>query len=310
MRHLALLAAAATFAACASDPPSAWTRIQRDRMERLHAPRDADAALAQVLRDAPAAAAAQEPRHIDQREPAAPGAGPRPYRVPLWTASARYGIGQVAVRVDGTRLDDRADAAFYGLGIDSSGGAGLQLALGTSDPELFAGQRINDGIAPAAADASLLAVDAFPHARVMLVDRDFRLPLRVGVFADWQQLEHERAGVQREWLGLGPRLALEPTVRLAGDRDRALDLVGHLAADVGGAWFQERFHRGDDRDETVRWSGEVGLGLRALLGSVHVDFGYRLQHIGYGAIDSELFGDRSSTELQQQQLFFGFGVTY
>ncbi|MFY9341550.1 MAG: hypothetical protein WAT39_03615, partial [Planctomycetota bacterium] len=234
----------------------------------------------------------------------------RPFRGPLLAAHANVGFGDVAAKVDGTLLRDRADARFLELGIEAGTGAGLHANLWNSEAELFAGRRINDGVAPAAADGSLAGVDAFPHQRWDLLDGTLRLPVRLGVFGDWQNLRHERAGVEREWIGAGPRLILEPTWRLLGDARTGLDLVGRVGGDVGGAWFKERFRGGDDRDFTVRWSGEAGLGLRGLAGHWQADLGYRLRHTTFGPTDSDLFGDRHRTLLQHQQVFVGVGVTW
>lgn len=296
---------ASLFAAC-SAPPDAddWSVIQRDRLERLHRPRDPARAVAAVLAQEPPKPG-QEVRHIDQQEPRL-----RAFQGPVLTAQATVGFGTVAARVDHTALSDRADARFLRLGLEAQSGAGLQVDLWNSEAELFAGRRINDGDAPADADASLSGVDAFPHLRWSALQGALRLPVRVGVFADSQRLSHERAGVEREWLGVGPRVIFEPTWRLLGDRDSALELVGSLGGDVGGSWFSEHFHGGDDRDFTVRWTGEAGLWLRALSGHWHGDLGYRLRHTTLGSVDTELYGDRNRTELQQQQVFVGLGLTW
>jgi hypothetical protein len=303
MRRLTLLACA-VFAACAADAPDDWSRIQRDRLERLHAVRKPATAMRTAIEHAPNATP-QDPGHIDQREPQA-----RAFRGPLLALNAAFGVGQVAVDIDGTRLDDRTDAHLVMLGIDAGTGAGLHANFVTSEPDLFAGQRINDGVVPAAAEASITGGDLFPHLRWHGALGGLRLPLRAGLVVDWQNLRHERAGVAREWLAVGPKLVLEPTLRLLGNGGSALDLVGHLGADVGAAWFNEEFHGGDDRDTTVRWAGEAGLGVRALSGNWQIDFGYRLQHATFGALDTDLYGARDRTELQRQFVFVGCGVTF
>ncbi len=307
----ATLLAVATLAACATDTGGAreWSRVQRDRLERLHAARRPAAALAGVLHHDPYGAI-QDPRHIDQREPQAPGTGPRPFLAPAFSVSAAMGLANVAVRVPGLQLDDRADARLLRLAAETGGGAALELTGAVSETELFPAERISDGAMPAPADASLLALDAFPHARLDTLDGRLRLPLRVGVFADWRHLDHELAGVDRQWLGLGPRVLLEPTWRVIGGEDSGLDVVGRLGGDVGIAWFRERYPTGDDRDATIRWGGEAGLALRASLGRTHVEFGYRVQHTLFGPTDSDLFGDQHRTEHQLQQFFLGLGATF
>ena len=50
--------------------------------------------------------------------------------------------------------------------------------------------------------------------------------------------------------------------------------------------------------------------IRDSFGTVHAEAGYRLQHTFYGATEGDLWGDRSRTEFQSQQLFLGCGLTY
>jgi hypothetical protein len=136
------------------------------------------------------------------------------------------------------------------------------------------------------------------------------MPVRLGAFADWQVLDHDTAGVEREWLSIGPRIVLEPTLRLLGDDDDSLSLFVRLGGDVGAAWFEERFRNGDDRDHALRLGGELGGGLRGKFGSLQLEAGYRVQHARIDGTDTSLLGDRDGTELQRQQVFLGFGWTY
>lgn len=310
MRRCSVLAAAALLAACASQPESAaWQGIQRDRLARLYAPRDAGEALAAVLRHDPHGAA-QDPKHIDQREPRAAGDGLRAFHVPHLSVRAAVGYGRIDMHVAGTRLDDHTGARFARVAVDASSGAALEVNAYDSNDDLFAGVRINDGTVPARAEASLSGVDVFPHLRFETLRGELVMPLRVGAFVDWNHLAHVDAGVARDWLGIGPRLLLEPTWRLFGGQRSSLELAGRLGGDVGGTWFGERFHRGDDSDSTWRWSAEAGLGLRGQLGSWQGELGYRLQHTVFGDTDTSLLGDRERTELRRQQVFLGFGVEF
>jgi hypothetical protein len=303
MRRSALLATA-VFAACSTPPTSDWTAIRRDRLERLHRAQEPDAAVRAVIEGAPGARR-QDPGHIDQREPQG-----RTFHTPLASLHAAYGVAEVAVDVAGTRLDDRAIADVVSLGYENSAGVGLFGSFASSDRDLFDGVRINDGIAPADATASLVGVDLFAHAHWHPQLGPVRLPVRLGLAMDQQSVRHDPAGVERRWLAVGPKLVLEPTVRLSGGNDRALDLFGRLGGDVGMTWFREDFHGGSDRDTLLRWAGEAGLGLRALFGRCHVDLGYELRHATFGASDTDLFGRRDRVELQRQQVFIGGGVTF
>lgn len=301
----------ASLTACAAPAPGVdpeWRAIQAERLQRLHAPRDADRVVAALLAQDPQPANARR-EHIDQREPV----GMRRFHKPLprWFAHATVGAGNVAVRSNGTQLDDRADAGFLRVGLESGIGAGLHAELWSSDSDLFEGRRINDGVTPAAADASLFGIQLYPHLRLPDVEYGaFSMPVRLGLYGDWQRLDHQDAHVEREWLSLGPRLLLEPTLRLLGDDTSRLELVGRAAGDIGPAWFAEEFRGGDDRDVTTRWSVECGLGLRGHMGRMQAEIGYDLHHTVLGGTDTDLLGDRSSTELQRQQFFFGLGLRF
>ena len=46
------------------------------------------------------------------------------------------------------------------------------------------------------------------------------------------------------------------------------------------------------------------------LGGCFAELGCRWQHTWIGGIESDLYGDRSRTDLQREQVFLGFGITY
>ncbi|MCK5945245.1 MAG: hypothetical protein KAI24_24870 [Planctomycetes bacterium] len=323
MRPAQILAYAvfAALAGCASSEPSAsdWQRDQLARLEREHRHLPLADVLAEVIAEAPAprseppAAQGPEPDKIDQRLPQRPGHGRRSFRhswQPL-VATVDVGVGDVMVRADGTRLNDRTDAVFARARVETGEGAALHAEYWASDPDLFRGDRINDGIVPRIADAELSGFDVFPHLRLDCdLGGDWRMPVRLGAFVDWQQLDHQPARVEREWLGFGPRVALEPTWHLLDGEQGSLQLFTRFAGDLGAAWFSEEFVNGDDRDVAARWSGEVGGGLRGSYGAMHAEIGYRLQHVMVGDLQGDLFGSSSGTELQRQQVFVGFGITY
>jgi hypothetical protein len=132
----------------------------------------------------------------------------------------------------------------------------------------------------------------------------------LGAFCDWQRLDHEPAGVRREFLGLGPRLQLEPTWRLWLDGNDGVELFARVGGDVGANWFTETFQGGDDRATTWRAAADGSAGLRGRWGSCFAELGYRWQHTWIGSLESDLYGDRSRTDLQREQVFLGFGLTY
>lgn len=300
--------------ACASSGDAQWRAVQRERLDRLYKPRSPREAVVELLGHEPRdLTAPQEPRHIDQQEPPAAGIGPRALheKVPALAATATLGRGNVAVRTPGTTLDDRTQAWFGRVTLDKGSGAAMQASVWTSDHELFDGAFLNDGIAPAHAEASLLGAQLFPHVRFDTWSGGaWHMPIRLGVFADWQRIDHQAAKVQREWLSLGPRLSLEPAWRVLGDDASHLELFGRFGGELGPAWFTEEFRGGDDRDTTWRLSGEAEAGLRARAGRMRLELGYGLHQTLFGAVDSDLYGDRNRTDLQRQQLFLGFGVEF
>lgn len=303
--------------ACATSSADAeWAAIQRARLERLHAARDPAAALARVREQAPGVVpqspAPRSPQHIDQREPGRSTDGPRPFRSSLTPlrADLRVGAGNVGVRMKGTQMDDRADAWFGKASVDVATGSAIELDLWSSDGDLFAGRFVNDGVEPKPAAARVAGVGLFPHVVLTPIDGTFRLPVRLGAFGDWQQVDYQQARLERDYLSFGPRVVLEPTLRLLGDRSNGLDLFTRFGGDVGAAWFEESFRGGESSDTTVRFGGELTGGLRLQFGALRGEAGYSVQHAIYGDHDGELFGQDRQTGVQRQQVFFGFGITY
>lgn len=272
----------------------------------------------------PQPAQATKPRHIDDVEPPrkteAPttaGEGPRPFR-PLGETQApaqpielslAIGGGRLEFRSSGERYDSKADVVTFRANAEPvRDGAGVELTGFVSDSDLFAGRTLHDGTGVVKADAQAFGVDAFPHV-VLRLDEEgpLRVPLRVGAFADWLQLDHDAGGLDRSWFGFGARAQLLPELRLAGDDARSLDLVGRLGGDIGGTWFHEEFSTGDDSASTSRLGGEVGLGIRYRSRGLFADAGYRFYLRSIGHTDTDLFGDVDGTETRLQELFLGVG---
>lgn len=305
---LALLAA---LTGCATSPPGVdpeWRQVQAGRLERFYQPRRPADAVAALLAQDPKPATGRREGHIDQREPA----GYRPFRepAPRWLLSVGTGLGNLGLRVKGTQLDDRVTAGFARAALESPDAAGIHLEAWSSESDLFAGRRINDGVDPIAADAQLTGVHVYPHLRLGEVHAGaFAMPIRLGLFGEWQRMAHDIA-VEREWLSLGPRLLVEPTLRLTGDDNGWVELFGRLAGEVSPTWFREEFRGGDDHDVTTRWAGQLGVGLRGHIGRMEAELGYDVHHAMLGSTDSSLLGDRSRTDLQRQQLWFGLGLRF
>lgn len=323
------LAVLAALTACSSTSGD-WRAIQRDRIDQLHRGRTPMLALREVLRAAPGTVAladeeapmpAPEPvaiaqrvpqDHLDQRLPPVEGQGPRPFghRWQPLTVTVDVGVGTASADVSGSRLDDRADAAMARVRVDSGPGGALHAEMWSSDENAFAGTFVNDGVTPAVANAELSGFDVFPHIRFDEQLGDVRVPVRLGMFGDWQQIDHQRARVERDFISFGPRVVAEPTWRLLDDDDRRIELYGRAGVDVGAAWFAEEFRNGSSHDTTIRWGGELGAGVRGTFGRLHAELGYRLNSTWFGGLEGDLYGDPSTTQLERQQLFLGFGLTY
>lgn len=246
----------------------------------------------------------QEPK-LDERLPPPRSHGARSFRArwqPL-RATLAAGTGGVLVRARGSGLDDRADASFWRLGIERETGPALHVDWFGSDRALF-------GVEPPAADlarARLQGMDVFPHVRI---DAAEAIGLRAGVFTDWQQLDQRALGYERRWLGFGPRLLAEPVLQLSRGGDRDWQLFARGGGDIGFAWFSESGPGGGQRDVAERYSFELGGGVRVAAGAMNAELGYRLQHLVVGSIDAPSLGDPGRTELQRQQLYLSFGVTF
>lgn len=295
-----------------ADDDAQWRDVQRQRLARLHQPRDAAAALAALRAGAPA----QEP-HLDQREPGALDTGPRRYQGSVRPVAVALdgGFGSMHVRLPGTALDDRVAAATVRLRLDTAAasdrGAGLHVRMTRSDDDLFAGRFVSDGVSPAPAAATVQGTEFFPHVRFdSLLGNDSAATLRAGLFVDWVEVQHGQAGVDRSWLSFGPRLQAEPTRVLWGGLDGHLDAFARLSVDAGVAWFQEELRGSTADDATWRGSAGVEAGLRYVSGNLHAELGYEVQQRWYGSVDAELPGGDGTTRFGQQQFFVGFGARF
>jgi hypothetical protein len=304
----------ATLSACASQTSAEadWAAVQRERLERLYQPRDAGAQAPRV-QGQPESAAAR--KHLDQIEPEV--AGLRPFldgRTPF-TVSLDAGLGSQQVKVHGTRLLDRTDAASLRLTVDradaSGRGPSMQVRALSSDDDLFAGQFLSDGYAPAAASARVRGLDLFPHLRFDTRDGDaFAVAVRTGLFVNWLEVDHRAADVQRSWITVGPRVLAEPRVLLLGGADQHLDLFAAVGADLGASWFQEDYRGHGSTDSALRGSATAGLGIRYTNGRMSAEVGYELEHAWIGGVTSDLLGSDRRTETEQQRLFLGFSTQF
>ncbi|MFK7740259.1 MAG: hypothetical protein AB8H80_08040 [Planctomycetota bacterium] len=281
-----------------------------------HRSSDPAAVAASLAKTQPAPAAApeahQDPERgskLDQRLPDPVRSGPRRYQR-SFRATLDAGFGNIMFRADDTPFDDRTEALFARLRLDSAKGAGLHAEWWGSNDDLFRSRLMNDGIDPQRANAQLGGFDVFPHLRFDSHSGAWSLPIRLGLYTGWQQLDHETSRVDRQWLSAGPRIVIEPTLTLLSGDDASLQLFTRFGGDAGAVMFTEEFRNGSDRDFLPRLSGELGGGLRGEFGSLHAELGYRLNHTVMGQTDTDLFGEVDRTEVQRQQVFFGMGLTY
>ncbi|HEB53335.1 MAG TPA: hypothetical protein ENI87_08785 [bacterium] len=317
MRSASILSLALLAALTGCAGPSSFRELRGERLDRVHSPRLPEVVLLEVIANAPAvqgepAGEVPQDRHIDQRLPVAVDRGPKPIRE-RWQPLAigvRAGVGDVMVRAAGTGLNDRSGASFVETRLDTGPGAGLEAGWWDGDGDLFAGRFLNDGVEPKRANARLGGASLFPHVRLDAALGDAAVPVRVGLSADWQRLDHQAARVKREWLAFGPRVVAEPAWTVHADGSANVQVFTLVGGDLGPTWFSEEYRNGDGHDSTWRFSGEVGAGVRAAFGAWQAEVGYRLRHSWVGGTDTSLFGSADSTELQQQQVFLGFRRTF
>lgn len=324
MRSPAILLSAAVLAACAAPSgvasPEAWRRVQAERLQRLHADQDFAAAMARVRAAAPQGPQGREAvparaRKIDQIEPPLHAANRRvqgtnfPVRV-----AVQAGTGAVGVNVADTLLDDHAGMASLRIAadFDSLGRSGTSLVVraASSADDLFAGARINDGTAPARADARVRLLHAFPGVRFGELDGGTGVPVRAGVGLGWLEIDHHQAAVQRSWTTVGLRLEADPSWCMIGDAGGGLDLTGHLGGELGHGWFDERFDGNHDGAHAAAWQGEAGIGLRWRFAAGAFELGGEWGHRHFGETSTELLGQKGGASVVEQRLFVGGSLRF
>ncbi|MCA8974999.1 MAG: hypothetical protein KDC98_09770 [Planctomycetes bacterium] len=281
----------------------------RAALERLVAAGPAIAERLPIIRSPQGQEPQNRTRKIDQLEPS--GFGRRRYRgsvTPL-RLLAEVGYGAIDMKAPRLVLHDRTDVSFLHLGLESAAdsprGAALHLRTMASGSDLFVGSLLSNGVVPRPAATQLFAAQAFPHLRFTAPVGDFEVPFRLGVSVDHTNLDHHRAGVEREWLTVGVRWQAEPSHVLHATRDGGLDLFARLGGQVGYGWFHEQYANGRDGDSVLHWDYDVGLGLRLRHRDWAFDLRYEFGQGQLGATDTGLFGGNARLESLHQGVFLG-----
>lgn len=234
--------------------------------------------------------------------------GERSHREVRVTAGAtRFGF-----HAADTQLHD--DVQALQLAIDTApdpsvfADVGLRVDGFVTESDLFHGETVFNGLQQRPADATAYGIGMFPHAVLHpLQQGDFELPMRLGVFVDWMQLDHHDADVRRDWFWFGPRVELEPEYTFWRGARGSMSAFAHLGGDFGGSQFRETWANDDDSALGTRWRSEVGAGVRWQWRSLVGELSYRYRDTDLGGIDSDLFGGIRRVELRDQGLFLSIG---
>jgi len=294
-------------ASSAADEVAHWKVVQRERLARLYQQ--------EIQGQEP-----QEPaRHVDELEPGSrvgrarrftPAVADRDRQVGL-TA----GIGSIRLHAADAGIDEHAAALTFGFEArppaDDQLRPGFRLRGLTTHGDLFAGQTISDGTGPVAADAYAFELDAFPHLVAYPVRTPgFDLPLRFGPFVDWLRVDHSFAATTSSWTSFGARVEVEPTWRLAGDRDWNLALFGRAGLDAAGVRFFDGSSQGGQTDRTSRWQGELGAGLRLFGHDLAGELGYHFRRVEYGGTSTDRLGTVDRFDVLTQSLELMMAVRF
>lgn len=267
---------------------------------------------------------AQEPRHIDDREPPAAQdptpvpPGMRRFGPPLdegHRIQLRGGVGTVRVALGSSGPRDRESAVFAELGIAPAAhrpfGGGFDLSGFLTGDDLFQGQSTTGARGAGPADAFAWSVDAFPHAawQPALGDR-WRAAIKAGPFLSFTTLDHRDVEVRRSWFDGGGRLVFEPEWVFSRTDGLDLSLFGRGAFDVGGTRFREDVQDGEFTDTAERWAGEAGGGLRLSADGMSAELSYRFRHAETGDLFSRQLGRLSSVDFETQALFLGLSTRF
>jgi hypothetical protein len=171
-------------------------------------------------------------------------------------------------------LSDDTDAGYGRLGFEIIGGndfgGGLRLEGTVSDDDLFLG---SGGLATEASDG-----DLFLHGTGIFggtQDDLMRMPLRFGLFVRNYRIEEQVSSDSIDWTSVGPRIEIEPELRLV----RGDDVQWSFYARAGGSFGVTTIETdlSSDSFDSTTLGFDFGLGTRLQLGPAQIDLGFLLR---------------------------------
>lgn len=206
--------------------------------------------------------------------------------------SAGLGYGRFAInaRELGQRDHDDAvvlhfDAEFW---LNRHVGFGLNSELVGTGDDMFAGQQVESGIGPRAADAQITASDlALYFAWDPLGGNRFRLPLLIGPWFSGTSIDYDRARIDYEFFTAGIRFAVRPEWKLL-DRQK-VDLVAFAGASyaIGFTTINEDLIGSDETYDSESQQFRAEGGLRVDLRGVSLGLQYVYSNTGINLSDVE-----------------------
>lgn len=163
----------------------------------------------------------------DSTPPAAPRSAPLRPRTRIEFA---LGGGTFDHETDGSPiLNDDTSGGYLRLGFEHTGadglGGGFRLEGSASEGDLFA------------TDVEASEGELFAHFTSVLGDDDARLPVRIGLSLRSYTLD-DPAGLDPTWTSIGPRVEIEPDLRLDRGDSTRWSLYGKLGAFLGYTWIE------------------------------------------------------------------------
>ena len=228
---------------------------------------------------------------------------PERFRVGLGFAAGRFGFD-----VDGSGLDDSADAGLFRLNFEAVGrkgiGGGVRFESIVTDDDLFEGT----GFVPAEAFNGTV----FGHFTYRFAQHRFSMPMRAGLLANGLVLD-QRFSVGAgdgdvDYLSFGPYFEIAPEVELAHARNFRWSLYGEFGFGFGGTEIDVD---GDPREyESITVFSALEAGTRFRFGVVELGVAYVGRFQSMDESDPEFFAGSAQIAFGYDADFNGLLVTF
>ena len=205
---------------------------------------------------------------------------------------AGLGYGRFSIDARGLGQRDHDDAVVFRLDaefwVNRHIGFGLNSELVGTGDNLFAGQQVESGVGPRAADAQVTANDlGLFFAWDPLGGNRFRLPLLIGPWLSGTTIDYDRARIDYEFFTAGIRVAVRPEWKLI-DREK-VDLVAFAGASyaIGFTTINEDLIGSDETYDSESQQFRAEGGLRVDLRGVSLGLHYVYSNTGINLSDIE-----------------------